>query len=109
MPTDDDEFTLDNDASDFTIGAVLSQRQNGVESVVAYASRTLDLRERNYCVTREKLSVLSISFVSLKTTCSEGISKCELTTQPGRGWNTHQTLSDSKRIGQNKWKSSITS
>jgi len=55
MPTDDDEFTLDTDASDYAIGAVLSQKQNGVERVVAYASRALDRRERNYCVTRKEL------------------------------------------------------
>ena len=35
MPTDLDEFTLDTDASNYAIGAVLSQRQNGVERVVA--------------------------------------------------------------------------
>ena len=55
MPMDDDEFTLDTDASDFAIGAVLSQKQDGVEKVVAYASRALDRREQNYCVTRKEL------------------------------------------------------
>jgi len=55
MPTDNDEFVLDMDASDFAIGAVLSQRQEGVERVIAYASRSLDRRERNYCVTRKEL------------------------------------------------------
>ena len=55
MPTDDDEFTIDTDASDYAIGAVLSQKQNGVERVIAYASRALDRRERNYCVTRKEL------------------------------------------------------
>jgi hypothetical protein len=55
MPTDNDEFILDTDASDYAIGAVLSQRQNGIERVVAYASRALDRRERNYCVTRKEL------------------------------------------------------
>jgi transposase InsO family protein len=55
MPTDDGDFTLDTDASDYAIGAVLSQKQDGVERVVAYASRSLDRRERNYCVTRKEL------------------------------------------------------
>jgi len=55
MPTDDDGNTLDNDASDSAIGAVLSQKQNREVRVIAYASRSLDKRERNYCVTRREL------------------------------------------------------
>jgi len=55
MPTDDDDYTIDTDASDFAIGAVLSQKQDGVERVIAYASRALDKREKNYCVTRREL------------------------------------------------------
>ena len=50
------EFTLDTDASDTGIGAVLSQVQpDGTERVVAYASRTLTKPERRYCVTRREL------------------------------------------------------
>jgi len=55
MPTINDQFILDTDASDCSIGAVLSQIQNDQERVVAYASRSLDRRERNYCVTRKEL------------------------------------------------------
>jgi hypothetical protein len=55
MPTGAGEFLLDTDASDTAIGAVLSQRQDGVERVIVYASRSLDRRERNYCVTRKEL------------------------------------------------------
>ena len=55
MPTDRGEFTLDTDASNFATGAVLSQKQKGIERVVAYASRSLDRREQNYCVTRKEL------------------------------------------------------
>jgi len=50
MPIDDGEFVLDTDASDFAIGAVLSQKQGGYEREVAYASRRLDQRETKYFV-----------------------------------------------------------
>jgi len=55
MPDDKGDFVLDTDASDYGIGGVLSQYQDGVERVVAYASRSLDRREQNYCVTRKEL------------------------------------------------------
>jgi transposase InsO family protein len=48
-------FTLDTDASDFAIGGVLSQQIEGVERVIAYASKTLTKAERNYCTTRKEL------------------------------------------------------
>ena len=54
-PTASGRFTLDTDASERGIGAVLSQEQNGQERVVAYFSRSLNRRERNYCVTRKEL------------------------------------------------------
>ena len=49
------EFILDTDASDTGIGAVLSQVQNGIEKVIAYASKTLSKPEKRYCVTRREL------------------------------------------------------
>ena len=55
MPNDIGGFVLDIDASDHAISAVLSQVQGGVARVIAYASDTLDRRERNYCVTRKEL------------------------------------------------------
>ena len=48
-------YTLDTDASDVGVGAVLSQEQDGVERVIAYYSKTLAPPERNYCVTRREL------------------------------------------------------
>ena len=55
---DSGEFILDTDACDVGIGAVLSQKQDDVERVISYASRTLNKAERNYCVTdRELLAV----------------------------------------------------
>jgi len=50
---------LDSDASDRAIGAVFTQDQDGAKKVIAYASRLLDCREQNNCVThRELLAVV---------------------------------------------------
>lgn len=54
-PKDHGRFILDTDASDYAIGAVLSQEQDGQEKVVAYGSHTLGKSERNYCVTDKEL------------------------------------------------------
>ena len=52
---EEDTFVLDTDASNCHIGAVLSQRQEGQEKVIAYGSKVLTKAERNYCVTRREL------------------------------------------------------
>ena len=51
-------FILDVDASDLCIGAVLSQKTEEGERVVAYASKMLTKAERRYCVTRKELLAL---------------------------------------------------
>jgi len=55
LPSDDGTYVLDTDPSDFGLGAVLSQRQNGQEKVIAYASRTLRKPEQKYETTRKEL------------------------------------------------------
>ena len=54
-PCPGEEFILDTDASNYGIGAVLSQIQGGEERVIGYYSRSLNKAERNYCVTRKEL------------------------------------------------------
>ena len=44
-PTDDGEFILDTNASLDTVGAILSQVQDGVECVIVCGSRTLSKPE----------------------------------------------------------------
>ena len=48
-------FVLDADASNFGIGAVLSQIQDEQEKVISYHSQALSKLERKYCVTRKEL------------------------------------------------------
>jgi len=55
FPNSYDKFVLDTDASNKSIGAVLSQQQNGKEIVVSYGSRSLSNSEKNYCTTRKEL------------------------------------------------------
>ena len=52
-------FILDTDASDTSIGAVLSQLDSdGQERVIAYGGRALNKNERNYCTTRKEMLAL---------------------------------------------------
>ena len=48
-------YTLDTDASDSGLGAVLPQMQPTGEKVIAYASRTMSKAEQKYETTRKEL------------------------------------------------------
>ena len=54
-PNPSDTFVLDTDASEYAIGAVLSQLQDGKERVICYGSYVLSPEQRKYCVTRKEL------------------------------------------------------
>ena len=54
-PRDGGGFTLDTDASDEALGAVLQQEQDGKVAVISYASRALLATERSYNTTRKEL------------------------------------------------------
>ncbi|PIK35807.1 Retrovirus-related Pol polyprotein from transposon [Apostichopus japonicus] len=60
-PTDDGTYIIDIDASNFGLGCVLSQCQEGQERVTAYFSRTLSIPERRYCTTRKELLAIVAS------------------------------------------------
>ena len=54
-PIEDGDFVIDTDAGNVGVGGVLSQIQNGQETVISYFSRCLSKCERSYCVTRKEL------------------------------------------------------
>ena len=49
------DFILDVDASDIGIGGIIHQVQGEQEKVIAYASRSLNKAEKNYCITEKEL------------------------------------------------------
>ena len=54
-PNDTDPYTLTTDASLFGIGAIIFQKQQWGERVIAYASKTLSKSQRNYSATKREL------------------------------------------------------
>lgn len=59
-PDYDKPFEVHTDASDYGIGALLTQTIDGVEHPIAYMSKSLSAAERNYSITeREALAVLA--------------------------------------------------
>ncbi|KMQ82071.1 enzymatic polyprotein endonuclease reverse [Lasius niger] len=54
-PDFNEEFKVNTDASDYAIGAVLSQKPVGNNRPIAYASRVLSRAEQNYKTTEKEL------------------------------------------------------
>ena len=54
-PTSMGHFILDTDASNDSIGAALSQIQDGIEVPIAFASNSMNKAQRNYCTTKREL------------------------------------------------------
>ena len=61
-PDFDLPFFMTTDASNYGLGAVLYQTQNGVDRVISYASRTLTDAEKNYNLHSGKLEFLALKW-----------------------------------------------
>ena len=55
------------DASDFAIGVVLGQREDGKPYVIDYASKTLNEVQRNYTTTKKELLVVVFALEKFRT------------------------------------------
>ena len=55
FPTMKEPFILYTDASNFAMGAVLAQVQDGLERVICYASKTLNKAQSRYSTTKREL------------------------------------------------------
>jgi len=60
-PRPDLPCLLDSDASNISVGAVLSQTINGIEKPIAFFSKVLNEAQRNYCPTRRELLAVVLS------------------------------------------------
>jgi len=55
LPENEGLYLLDMDASNFGLGAVLSQQQSNDEKFIAYSSRTMSKAKQKYKMTRKEL------------------------------------------------------
>ena len=62
LPNDTGTYVIDTDASGESIGAVLSQIQDGQERVICYGSRVCHQAEQNYDVTKRELLAIVYFF-----------------------------------------------
>ena len=60
IPTNQDPFKVECDASEFAVGGTLSQKQNGVWHPVAFLSKAMTETERNYEIyDKELLAIMT--------------------------------------------------
>jgi len=56
MSQDSGEYTLDVDASNWAVGAVFQQEQDGLLRLIGYVSKSFSAAKQHYCITRKELA-----------------------------------------------------
>lgn len=69
------EYALTTDASNVTVGTVLSQVHIGSDHPVAYYSRTLNIAERNYSTIEKELLAMVDATKNFRPTYLADVSK----------------------------------
>lgn len=67
FPDFDKPFTLTTDASDYAIGAVLSQGESGKERPIAFISRSLNKTEENYATNEKEMLAIVWALDNLRS------------------------------------------
>ena len=101
MPRDDGQYRVEADASDYAVGAMLSQLQDGPWHPVAYLSKTLNAAERNYKIYAKEI-------LAIMTTLEEWRHYLLGTKEPFNIWTDHQHLTsfrDTRKLNrrQARW------
>ena len=66
FPTETGQYILDTDASNFSLGGVLSQIQDDVQCVVAYCSRALQPSQLRYCTTKREMLAAVAMYIQFR-------------------------------------------
>nr|GEU65414.1 reverse transcriptase domain-containing protein [Tanacetum cinerariifolium] len=89
-------FELMRDASDFTVGAVLGQRQDKHYRPIHYASNTMTEAESNYTTTEKEMLAVEFTFKVIDTKGAENLAADHLS----RLENPNQNVLDPKEINE---------
>ena len=84
-PDDTNPYTLTRDASLFGIGAIVSQRQQWGETIIAYASKTIIKSQQNHSATKQELFAM-VYFTEHFRNCLLGQKFLIITNHSGLTW-----------------------